>query len=68
MFEVGPNFNGLKETDQQMVATGIQYGLSSSLSWLNEKRLTDVYDVKGDVYYVLDKLNVLLLLIMPCTS
>ena len=58
LFEVGPNFHGFKETDQQMVATGIQYGLSSPPSWLNEKRATDVYDVKSDVYHVLDKLNV----------
>jgi len=58
IFEVGPNFNGLEEIDQQMVATGIQYGSSSSYSWLNEARATDVYDVKSDVYYVLEQLNV----------
>ena len=58
LFEVGPNFNGLEEVDQQMVATGIQYGSSSSSSWLNEARVTDVFDVKSDVYYVLEQLNV----------
>ena len=58
LFEVGPNFNGLEEVDQQMVATGIQYGSSSSSSWLNEARVTDVFDVKSDIYYVLEQLNV----------
>jgi phenylalanyl-tRNA synthetase beta chain len=58
LFEVGPNFNGLEEVDQQMVATGIQYGSSNSSSWLNEARVTDVFDVKSDVYYVLEQLNV----------
>jgi len=58
LFEVGPNFSGLEEKDQQMVATGIQYGSSSSSSWLNETRVTDVYDVKSDVFYVLEQLNV----------
>ena len=58
IFEVGPNFYGLEETDQQMVATGIQYGSSSSSSWLSEARVTDVYDVKSDVYYILAQLNV----------
>ena len=45
LFEVGPNFNGLEEIDQQMVATGIQYGSTSSSSWLNEARVTDVFDI-----------------------
>ena len=41
-----------------MVASGIQYGKSSSLSWNNEVRFVDIYDVKGDVFYVLEQLNI----------
>ena len=40
MFEVGPNFHGTNEEDQKMVATAIQYGLSNTSSWINEKRRT----------------------------
>jgi len=58
LFEVGPNFHGKNEEDQEMVATGIQYGLSNTLSWLNKKRLVDVYDIKSDVFYILEQLNV----------
>ena len=58
LFEVGPNFNGVNEDDQQMVATGIQYGTPNTSSWSNEKRFADVYDVKSDVFYVLEQLNV----------
>ena len=58
LFEVGPNFHGVNEGDQQMVATGIQYGTSNTSLWSNEKRFVDVYDVKSDVFYVLEQLNV----------
>jgi len=58
LFEVGPNFHGVNENDQQMVATGIQYGSSNTSSWSNEKRFVDVYDIKSDVFYVLEQLNV----------
>ena len=58
LFEVGPNFYGINDEEQKMVATGIQYGSFNSLSWINEKRFADLYDVKSDVLYVLDQLNV----------
>ena len=54
LFEVGPNFYGINDEDQKMVATGIQYGLSHSSSWINETRTVDVYDVKSDVFYNCD--------------
>ena len=41
-----------------MVATGILYGSSHTSSWINEKRFADVYDVKSDVFYILEQLNV----------
>ena len=58
LFEVGPNFHGINEEDQKMVATAIQYGSFNTSSWINEKRLTDVYDVKSDVFYILEQLNI----------
>ena len=57
-FEVGPNFKGINDNDQVMVATGIQYGLVNESSWNTEKRFADVYDIKGDVLYILEQLNV----------
>ena len=58
LFEVGPNFHGLKDEEQIMVASGIQYGLSDISSWNIKKRFVDVFDVKSDVFYVLDQINV----------
>ncbi len=58
LFEVGPQYSGSKEEDQQMVASGIQYGPVHTETWGDEKRMSDVFDVKGDVYFVLDQLNV----------
>jgi len=58
LFEVGPQYSGPKEEDQQMVASGIQYGPVHMQTWGEEKRKSDVFDVKSDVYFVLDQLNV----------
>ena len=41
-----------------MVATGILYGAVNTDTWNDEKRISDIFDVKSDVYYVLDQLNV----------
>jgi phenylalanyl-tRNA synthetase beta chain len=58
LFEVGPNFHSVNDDGQNMVATGIQYGLSNLPSWNNETRSVDIYDVKSDVFYVLEQLNI----------
>ena len=58
LFEVGPQFSGSQDNDQQMLATGIQYGSTYSETWSDEKRISDVFDVKSDVYFILDQLNV----------
>ena len=58
LFEVGPQYSGSREEDQQMVASGIQYGTVHTEIWGDEKRMSDVFDVKSDVYFVLDQLNV----------
>ena len=58
IFEVGQQFKGPNENDQQMMATGIQYGSPNSLLWNQESRNSDVFDIKSDVYFVLDQLHV----------
>ncbi len=58
IFEVGQQFKGPNENEQEMMATGIQYGPLNSLLWNQESRNTDVFDIKSDVYFVLDQLNV----------
>lgn len=58
LFEVGPNFYKLGDDGQKMVASGIQYGSSKSISWNNKVRSADIYDIKSDVFYVLEQLNV----------
>ena len=58
LFEVGPQFFGAEESMQDMVATGIQFGNAYSEIWSNEKRISDVYDIKSDVFNILYQLNV----------
>ena len=58
LFEVGPQFMGAKEDDQMMVATAIQYGIIGGENWSEESRNFDVFDIKSDLYFVLDQLNV----------
>ena len=57
LFEVGPNFHSINEDGQKMVATAVQYGSNTS-SWNSKKRFVDIYDVKSDIFYVLEQLNV----------
>ena len=40
------------------MATGILYGTFNTDSWNNEKRISDIFDVKTDVYFFLNQLNV----------
>ena len=58
LFEVGPQFSGNKNIEQQMIATGIQFGSKYVDNWNDEKRLSDVFDVKSDVLFTLSQLNV----------
>ena len=58
LFEVGPQFYGYNDNVQKMLATGIQYGSINSETWNDERRIGDVFDVKSDVYFILDQLDV----------
>ena len=64
LFEVGPQYSGSKEEDQQMVASGIQYGTAHTETWGDEKRMSDVFDVKSDV--ILFLINLMCQLIIFC--
>jgi len=58
LFEVGPQFSGVEEKDQQMLATGINYGSAHRETWNSENRASDVFDIKSDVFFILEQLNV----------
>ncbi len=58
LFEVGPNFSKSLPELQENVATSISYGLIDEPNWLSNKKNTDVYSIKADLYSVLTSLNV----------
>ena len=49
IFEIGPIFLGSKPGEQSTVICGLSAGKKSRLSWLEEERNIDVFDVKADV-------------------
>jgi len=58
IFEIGPNFSKTLSDLQENVATSISYGLIDELNWLSNKKNTDVYSIKADLFSVLTSLNV----------
>ncbi len=53
LFEIGPVFNGSKPGDQETVIGGLRSGKVSRLSWIENDRNVDVYDVKKDIVQTL---------------
>ena len=53
IFEIGPIFTGLNPGEQNTVACGLSAGKKSRLSWIEEERHVDVFDVKRDVVQTL---------------
>ena len=53
IFEIGPIFTGLNPGEQNTVACGLSAGKKSRLSWIEEERHVDVFDVKRDVIQTL---------------
>tara|TARA_B100001093_G_scaffold317476_1_gene302894 strand:- start:95 stop:2503 length:2409 start_codon:yes stop_codon:yes gene_type:complete len=49
IFEIGPIFYGSKPGDQNTVVCGLSAGKKSRLSWTEQERNIDVFDVKKDV-------------------
>ncbi len=53
IFEIGPVFTGTKPGEQTTVVCGLSAGKKSRLSWINNERNVDVFDVKRDVVQTL---------------
>jgi phenylalanyl-tRNA synthetase beta chain len=53
IFEIGPIFNGSQPGEQNTVVCGLSAGQKSRLSWIEEDRNIDVFDVKKDVIQTL---------------
>ncbi len=53
IFEIGPIFTGSNPGEQNTVVCGLSSGKKSRLSWIEEERNVDVFDVKRDVIQTL---------------
>ena len=53
LFEIGPIFHGPNPGDQETVIGGLCSGKVSRLSWIEEERNVDVFDIKRDVIQTL---------------
>ena len=55
IFEIGPIFNGSNPGEQSTVACGLSAGKINRLSWIDNERNVDVFDVKRDVVQTLNE-------------
>ncbi len=53
IFEIGPIFYGSKPGEQNTVVCGLSAGKKSRLSWIEQERNIDVFDIKRDVIQTL---------------
>ena len=53
IFEIGPIFNGSNPGEQNTVVCGLSAGKKNRLSWIDNERNVDVFDVKRDVVQTL---------------
>ncbi len=58
IFEVGPNFSKSLDDYQENVASAIAYGSTDEENWLSNKKNSNVYSVKADLFSILNNLNV----------
>ena len=58
IFEVGPNFSKFFNNYQENIASAITYGSVDEENWLSNKKSSDVYTVKADLFSILTSLNV----------
>ena len=49
IFEIGPIFYGSQPGEQNIVVCGLSAGKKSRLSWIEQERNIDVFDIKRDV-------------------
>ena len=53
LFEIGPIFNGSNPGEQETVVGGLRAGKISRLSWIEDDRNVDIFDVKKDIIQTL---------------
>tara|TARA_B100000963_G_scaffold106328_1_gene92331 strand:- start:1563 stop:3968 length:2406 start_codon:yes stop_codon:yes gene_type:complete len=53
IFEIGPTFEGSNPGEQNTVVCGLSAGKKNRLSWIDDERNVDVFDVKKDVVQTL---------------
>ena len=53
LFEIGPIFNGSQPGEQSTIVCGLSAGKKSRLSWIENDRNIDVFDIKKDVIQTL---------------
>jgi phenylalanyl-tRNA synthetase beta chain len=54
LYEVGPTYQGTAPEDQEIVASGVRFGLVTDNHWSGETRSYDVFDVKNDCIDILN--------------
>lgn len=55
LFEVGPVFETAKAAGQSVQAAGVRVGEYTTRHWASEPRAVDVFDVKADVFNLLEQ-------------
>ncbi|MEQ1890205.1 MAG: phenylalanine--tRNA ligase subunit beta [Alphaproteobacteria bacterium] len=58
LFEVGPQYAGDAPQDQSTGASGVRCAQTQPRHWTHAERAVDVFDVKADVWAVLEQLGV----------
>ncbi|MFZ5836576.1 MAG: phenylalanine--tRNA ligase subunit beta [Pseudomonadota bacterium] len=57
LFETGPQYAGDAPQDQSIAASGVRCGQTLPRHWAKAERAVDPFDVKGDVFAVLEQLG-----------
>ena len=58
VFELGPIFHRTNSFNQEEFVCGIRSGFLFEKNWLEKQRTTDIFDIKADLYSLLNTLNV----------
>ncbi len=57
LFELGPVFNGVEADQQPVNLTGLRFGTNGPRHWRKASANVDAFDVKGDVFALLDAIG-----------
>lgn len=58
LFEVGPQYDGLLWDAQIQMVSGVSIAEKQKMHWSNKPPVRDVFDVKGDVYALLEQFHI----------